>query len=38
MGYEQITLRALVFVRTRDGETEGSDLLAVPHRRGEVRA
>jgi hypothetical protein len=24
--------------RTRDGETEGTDLLAVPRRRGEVRA
>ena len=24
--------------RTRDGETEGTDLLAVPHHRGEVRA
>ena len=24
--------------RTRDGETEGDDLVAVPRRRGEVRA
>ena len=24
--------------RTRDGETEGTDLLAFPRRRGEVRA
>ena len=24
--------------RTRDGETEGTDLLAAPRRRGEVRA
>ena len=24
--------------RTRDGETEGTDLLTVPRRRGEVRA